>query len=88
MIEPFLTAVSVAEVTGSPEIAARLLGAIHGLLARLETHPHRWEREALCSLEAGLRERLGAGRIDELLNEGSRLSTDEAAGLALSLTVD
>jgi tetratricopeptide (TPR) repeat protein len=85
MVEPLLAAVSIAQSLGEHEVGARLLGGIHGLIARLDVHPHRWERDTLGELEAALQQSLGAKRAGDLLNEGRELSADEAVGLALAL---
>jgi predicted ATPase len=73
-----------AERRGDAEAATRLLGAADGIRMELGDVEQRSEAEERRRLEAMLRDALGAAGYVQVLEEGRRMSLDEAVEYALA----
>jgi predicted ATPase len=72
-------------VEGSPEGAARMLGAAEGTFRRAELAVQPSEAARVAELEESLTQTLGAERLATLVSEGAELTPEASCALALEL---
>jgi tetratricopeptide (TPR) repeat protein len=84
VIEPLFGMAQLS--VGDPEVAARLLGAAEGALARLGQTTDDWEDSVISAVGERIAAAVGPDRFEQLRAEGHALSESDAEALALTVS--